>query len=155
MAISHERQPEVADVFGRVFGLGLAAQNHYVDHRCVGGGGGFFQDLVETFGRRRAAAGEADADAFEDIAKGFQFFLRRLVVDPVHAGQGRLFQCLGGGDVGGNHEFLDQFVRIEALADSDAVDGAIGRQIDPPLRHFQFQRIPRRSALEQRLISAV
>ena len=49
------------------------------------------------------------------------------VVDAVHAGPAGLLQALGGGDVGGDHELLDQAMRIEALLalDRDRAAGVV------------------------------
>ena len=50
------------------------------------------------------------------------------------------FQCFGGGDVGLDHELLDQPHRVQTLRRGDARDHAIVADIDLALGQVQFQR---------------
>ena len=68
------------------------------------------------FGEREAV----DADAVEEFAQGYELCRIGLVVDAVHAGLFQPLQLLGRGDIGGDHEFFDEPVAVEALARLDA-----------------------------------
>ena len=52
---------------------------------------------------------------------------RRLVMHAVDQRQRLLLQRLGRGDIGEDHELLDQPVRVQPLGHDDAIDGAIWR----------------------------
>ena len=67
----------------------------------------------------------------------------------------RLLQSFGGGDVGGDHELLDQFVGIQALPVGDGFDTAVLGQPDDPFRHLQFEDAARFAILEQCLICPI
>ena len=68
--------------------------------------------------------------------------LRRIgrVVDAVHAGLPQPLQRLGRGDIGGDHELLDQPVAVEPLARLDAGDPAGRIEQDAPLGQIELER---------------
>ena len=64
-------------------------------------------------------------------------------MDAVDQRRARLLQRLGGGDVGEDHELLDQPVRVEALRHEHAVDRAVGLEQDLALRQVERERLAR------------
>ena len=51
-------------------------------------------------------------------------------------------QFLGRGDIGQDHQFLDQTMRVEAFAEIDRLDAPVRGQFDPAFRQVQVQRLP-------------
>ena len=118
----------MADI-GRVIDrLGLGAQHHVVHHRFMRLALGGRQDAVEGAGLDHLALGEVDVEGAQEVGKGEQLFLRGRVVHPVDQRRARLFQRLGGGDIGQHHEFLDQLHGFQPLAIGDGGDLAVGAQ---------------------------
>ncbi len=66
-----------------------------------------------------------------------------------------LLQRLGGGDVGENHELLDQPVRVESLGHDDAVDGAVRLEQDLSLGQVEVERIALVAGALHRVIGGV
>ncbi len=158
MRVAPEREAEMADILRAVERLRLAAQDELVDHRGVGRAGGLLQQAVEVARSHRLPLGEAQADALqplEKLAQGLELGRVRRIVDAVHAGLVQFFQRLGGGDVGGDHEFFNQLVAVETLAPLDARDMALGIQDDAALREIEVECAALGPRLAERRESAV
>src|SRR6185312_2170485 len=80
------------------------------------------------------------ADAVEEFAQRRELRRVRTVMHPVHAGTLQALQLLGRRDIGGDHEFLDQAMAVEALARLDARDPTSGGEQDPPFRQVEVER---------------
>ena len=116
VGVAPEREAEVADVRRVVLRLRLGAQHHLVDHLALRQVLGLVENAHEVARLQHLALGELDADGLEGGAQGFELFERGLVVDAVDHRFVRGFERLGGGDVGEDHELLDQLVAVEAFA---------------------------------------
>ena len=68
VGVASERQPEVADVPGCVFGLRLGAQDDLIDDVGVRRPGGFLQDAVEVARLDDLSLGQLEAEACEEGA---------------------------------------------------------------------------------------
>ena len=64
-------------------------------------------------------------------------------------------QRLGRRDIGEDHEFLDQPMRVEALRDDDAIERAVGLQQDLSLRQIEIERAACVARLLHRAIGGV
>ena len=78
-----------------------------------------------------------------------EFFRRRRRVHAVHAGLVQAFEFFCGGDVGEDHELLDQPVAVEPRAGRDAGYLALVVQGHLALRQVQVERAARGACLEQ------
>ncbi len=81
--------------------------------------------------------------------------LRRLVMHAVDQRYTRFFQRFGGGDIGEDHEFLDQPVRFQPFGADDAIDGAVGFQQDLALGQVEIERLALVARAHERLVSRV
>ncbi len=113
MGVARQGEAEMADVVGAVGRLALAAQHHLVDQRRLLRAGDALQHAVEVARVQLVARRQADAHAVQDGAQRFELLLRGRRVDAVHAGAVQPLQLLGRGDVGEDHELLDQPVAVE------------------------------------------
>ena len=84
----------------------------------------------ELPGAHHLAARQLEPEGREEVAQRLQLGRVRRGMDAVHAGRAPGFERFRRGDVGGDHEFLDQAVRIEPLARADLGHLAVG---DPHL----------------------
>ena len=144
MAVARQVQAEVAEVLRRVVGLGHRAQHAHVDHLGVLGAGDAVEQAVEVGGLEHLALGEGQADGSDDLAQRLELLGVRLLVDAVEQVDALRFQRLGGGDVGEDHEVLDDPVGVEAVAEGDRQDLALVGEDDPALGQVEVERRPHR-----------
>ena len=71
------------------------------------------------------------------VAQGLQLVLRRFLVHPEELRHLLGNQRLGRGDIGEDHEFLDQPVRIQPVAEVDRLHLALFAELDAPLRQVE------------------
>jgi len=141
MRVAAQIEPEMAVVLGRVLGLRLTAQHHLVDELLVLGAAHARQDAVEIGRPHRLTLGELDVERRHELAQRLDLFRRWLVVHAIDQRHAGALQRLGRRDVGENHEFLDQPVRVEAWRSDDAVDRAVGLQNDLALWQVEIERL--------------
>ena len=141
MRVAAQVQAEMAVILGGIFGLGLRAQHHFVHQRFGIMALDLRQHAIEQRGPQRAALGERQIERLQEFLQVVNLLQRRFVVHPVDQRQRLLFQHFGRCDVGEDHEFLDQFMRIEPLRHDHAIDGAIGLQQDLALGNVEIERI--------------
>ena len=100
------------------------------------------QDAVEPHpaAARRLSASEMSS-VFRNSRSALNFLQRRFVVHAIDQRHARLLAGFGGGDIGEDHEFLDQPVRVEPLRHDHAIDGAVGFQQDLALGKVEIERI--------------
>ena len=135
--VAAEREAEVARVLGPVIGLRLAAQHRFHDLRLLGLVGDVLEHAVEQAGRDHLAEREAVAEGRHVFLERDQLLAARRLVDAVDHRRGLGLQCLGRGDVGGDHEVLDHAVRVEPLAHADLGDLAL--VVEPHLAFGQLE----------------
>jgi hypothetical protein len=128
-------------VLGGVFGLRLGAQHDLVDEEAVLRVADAFEDAIEKRGFERPLLWQFQSDRRQNLAERPHLLERGLVVNPVDQVGARLLQSLGGSDVGEDHEFLDQPVRVETLGHEDAVDGAVVLEKDLALGEIEKERL--------------
>ena len=83
------------------------------------------QDAVEAGGGDGLALAPAHLDGGQEVGERGDLFVAGLVVDAVDLRAVLLLQRLGGADIGLDHEFFDELVRIEPLAPLHAGDFAV------------------------------
>ena len=122
MRVTAERQPEMADVRGRIDRLHLRAQHLRHD---LGTFGPLFderQDAVEGLRLHDLAQRERQVERLEIFLERDHLLAARRIVDAVHHRRLLLLERARGRDVGGDHIILDQPVRVEPLARRDRGD---------------------------------
>ena len=152
MRVAPQVEPEVAVVLGGVFGLGLRAQHHLVDELFGLVALHLRQHAVEHGRPQRAALCERHVERAQEFLEVVDLLHGRLVMHAIDQRQRLLLQHLGGGDIGEDHELLDQPVRVEPRRNHDAIDGAVRLQDDLAFRQIEIERIARvAGALHQRI----
>ena len=126
---------------GEYIGLALRAQHHLVDQPLIVVAAHAVEDAVELGGPHLRAARQRHAERLQEFAQRFLLGQRRRVVDAVDQRLLLRLQRLGGGDVGLDHELLDQLVGVEALGHDDAVDRAVRLQQDLALGQVELERL--------------
>ncbi len=127
------------EILGVVVGLLHRPQRRDVDELVEIGAFGGGQQPVQVGGLQHLALGQRQARRLGHIAQRIEFQRRGFFVD---AEQERAFQAdqfFGGGDIGEDHEFLDQPVRVEAVAERDRGDFALGRELDAAFGQVEVQ----------------
>ena len=85
----------------------------------------------------------------QEVAQRCELLLRRRRVHAVHAGLVQPFQFLRRGDVGQDHELLDQPVAVEPRPRCDAGHLAVPVQHHLALRQVEIERAARGAGREQ------
>ena len=141
VAVARQVEAEVAEVLRGVVGLGHGAQDGDVDHLGVLGAGDAVEQAVELGGLQHLALGQRQADGVDDGAQRLELLRGGLLVDAVEEAELLRLERLGGGDVGEDHEVLDQPVGVEALAEGDGEDLALVGEDDAALGEVEVQRL--------------
>ena len=119
VGVAAQVEAEVPIIFMGVLGLRLGAKNDFVDKPLGGLALRARKNTIEVRGAHMLALGELDPQRRQELAELAELLHRWRVVGAVDQRRKLGFQRLGGGDVGQNHEFLDQPMRIEPLGPSD------------------------------------
>src|SRR6185295_391625 len=83
---------------------------------------GTLEHAVEITGLQRAETRQLEPEALEKLPQRSKLLLRRSVVHPVDNGRAFDLERLGGGDIGLDHELLDQPMGVETRGHDDALD---------------------------------
>ena len=158
--IAPQIQAEMADVLRGIFGLALRAQHHLVDEMRVLRSRDAVEDRIELRCAQRPLLRQPDVEGTQELPQGDDLLDRRLVVDAVHERRLPGFERLRGGDIGEDHELLDQPVGVEPLRHHDAIDRAVratagscarecrDREVRAPRAPDEAMRRPHRAASE-------
>ena len=125
VGVSLIRQAKVADVVRAVHRLLQAAQQHGLQHGGVRARLDLVHQLGVVLGGRRIAAGQGQAGQLQKAVQDFQFFRGGAFVHAVQARMGVLEQEIRRADVGGQHAFFDQPMRVVAGDRHNALDFAL------------------------------
>ena len=98
------------------------------------------EDAVELARLHQPGFGQVDAERRQELGERLDLFLARRVVDAVEQRRFRRLQRLRGGDIGLDHEFLDQPVRVEPLRRDDAGHAAHLVEDDLALGQVEIER---------------
>ena len=115
MCVAAQIEAEMAKIARPVLGLGLGAQNDFVQNFLVLGADRLGQDAVELPWTIEARLRGVDVDAGQKFAQRDEFLGGRRVVHPVDQGRFLGFEGFRRGDIRLDHEFFDEPVRVEAL----------------------------------------
>ena len=155
MGVILQGQPEMAKILRRVIGLRHAAQGRdvqqFVEFRPLRLG----QQPVQMRGLQHLPLGKGKARRLRHFAQRLQLFGAGLFM---HAEQQRPLQpdqFFCGGDIGEDHAFLDQPVRIEPFAEGDRQHLARVAQDDLAFRQIQIQRLADGPPAFQHLITGI
>ena len=140
VGVAAQIEAEMAEIFRRIFGLRLGAQHDFVDQPFDVAAFDARQNAVEAVRPQRAALRQRNIERAQELAQRVELFRRRLVVHAIDQRHIAALAGLGGGDIGEDHEFLDQPVRFEPLRHDHAIDGAVGFEHDLAFRDVEIER---------------
>ena len=155
MRVRFERETEVAEVLGRVVGLGHGPERRHVDLLGMVRVGSSVQEIVQVRGFEDLAFGQSQTCGFRCFAQGGEFVRVGFFVDPE---QERLFlldKGFGGCNVGEDHEFLDQFVSVETIFEGHRGDVASVVQNDPAFGQVEVEGLARGAGFQKGVIGRV
>ena len=155
MRVLAERQPEVTDVLRLVRRLRQRADDHALEHRGVGAALHLLQELGQTLRVERALGVEQQATGREETLELENPFLVRLRVHPVEPGHLVALQESRSFDVGGDHAFLDQPVRVVARVALELGDAAVRPDEHLDLGRLEVERPALLAPLPQRPVDLV
>ena len=112
----------MAVILRRIFRLRLRAQHHLVDQRLVILAADLAEHAIEQRRAQRAGFRKRQIERLQEFLEVMNLLLGRFVVHPIDKRQRLLFKHFGRGDVGEDHEFLDQPVRVEPFGHDDTID---------------------------------
>ncbi len=95
-------------------------------------------------GLKHLSLGQREAGRLRHFAERVELLGRGLLVHAEQQGTAALDQFLRRGDIGEDHELLDELVRVQPVPEGDGGDAAVFRQDDPPLRQVEVQRLTAR-----------
>ena len=98
------------------------------------------EDAVELRGLQLAGLGQLQIERGEESRERLELLLRGRVVDAVDQRRALRLERLGRGDIGCDHELLDQAVRIEPGGLDDAPDAAFVVEQDLALGQVEVER---------------
>ena len=96
-----------------------------------------------------------DPKALQKLAKAFELHRIGLVMDPVHAGRGLVFQRFGGRDIGHDHELFDQPMGIQPVRATDVGRSTLLVEDDAELREVEVECASSPPRVEQRIKGAI
>ncbi len=150
-----ERQPEMPEVVGAVFGLRLRPQHHLVDLLRPLGAGDLGQHAVQVGRADLAGRFQRDVQRRQEVPQRVQPLGRRRRVHPVHAGLAQPLQLLRRGDVGQHHELLDQPVAVPPRPRRDRRHPSLRGQRHAPLGQVEVERAAPGARRQQGRVGAV
>ena len=147
-----EREAEVADIGLLIHGLGERADHQTLEHQPIGPRRQPLHQLAKLAGRRLLRERRAHLQCIQDLLQFGDALVLGLTVNAVQAARLREAQGHRRLDIGGNHAFLDQAVRVVAHHRIEALDRAVAA--DPRL-DFAAAKIERAARVARRLQRAV
>ena len=141
MRVAAQVQPEMAIVLVAVLGLRLGAQHHLVDQRLDRLPAHAAQYAVEMGGADAVAPGELDADGAQELDEIVELLHARRIMSAIEQRRMRGLQSFGGGDIGEDHEFLDQPMRLQPLGPPDADEASLLVENELALRQIEIERV--------------
>ena len=133
-------EPEVAAIFWRIHGLLERAQHHHLQQGRIGALLDLLQHLGVVLRGGLVAAGQLDAEPGEELAQRRDFLRRRWLMHAVERGMFVFGKELGGADVGCQHAFFDEAVRVGAHLGHDARDLAVLVELNARLHRLEVDR---------------
>ena len=153
MGVATQIEAEMAQIIRAVFGLRLRTQDDFVNQFGKFPVLGPLEDAVELAGLHQPGLGHVDAERRQEFGEGLDLLFARRVVDAVEQRRFHRLQRFGGGDIGLDHEFFDQPVRVEPFGRDDARHAPEIVEDDLALGQVEFERPAFLARLMQCLIS--
>ena len=141
MGVAAQVEAEMAVVLVAVFGLRLGAQHHLVDQSLDRLAAHAAEDAVEMRRAHALALGQLDADGAQELDQVVELLDARRVMGAIDQRRMRGFERLGGGDIGEDHELLDQPVRFEPLRPAHVLEASLGVEDELALGQIEIERI--------------
>ena len=155
MRVGSQGEPEMPEVLRAVIGLRHRAQRGHRDQLGQLGLRRVVQQSVERRRPQHLPLRQREAGGLGRLAQRFDLVRARLLMDAVEERRPQAFQLLRGGNVGEDHAFLDQPVRVEPVLERDGRDLARIGQHDPALRQVEVERLALLSRAFQRIVRGV
>ena len=155
MGVFRQRESEVADVERLVKRLRQRADDRVLENARVWPSRDSGQHLLKPRGLQVAADLEVHAAHRKEPLELLDSFLVRLSVDAEERGQLALLEKARGLDVGRDHAFLDQAVRVVARIRADVGDLTRGIDEDLDLGRLEVEGAAAHSLLAERLVDLV
>ena len=127
-------------ILGGIFRLRLRAQHHFVDEILGRLAFDAREHGIELFRAQRAAARERNFERVQELAQRFHAFARGFVMHAIDQRRAGALQRFRRRDIGEDHEFLDQPVRVEPLRNDHAIQRAVGLEQDFSLGQIEIER---------------
>ena len=102
---------------------------------------GLGQQAVEALGARRFAFGPGHLQGAEKVGQVLHLLHTGRVVHAIDQRRAPLLERLGSADIGLDHHFFDQLMRLERFARLDGCDLAVLTDDDLPLQAVDIQRL--------------
>ncbi len=135
---------------GAVTRLHLGAEQLLHDFRAARQISDPLDDAVEGARLDHLPERELEIEGREIVLQRDQLLAARRFVDAVHDRRLLRLQRAGGGDVGGDHEVLDQAVRLEPVARGDRGDAALLVEHHAALGNVELERFALVPGCEER-----
>ncbi len=87
------------------------------------------------------ALGQFDADGAEELDQVVELLDARRVMGAIDERRMRGFERLGGGDIGEDHEFLDQPMRFQPLRPSHVLEPPLAVENELALGQVEIERV--------------
>src|SRR5271165_932962 len=99
------------------------------------------QHAVEMGGANAIAPGELDADGAQELDEIVELLHAWRVMSAIDQRRMRGLQSFGGGDIGENHEFLNQPMRLQPLRPTHARQASLIVENEFALRQIEIERV--------------
>ena len=155
MRILLERKAEVADIRLLIDGLRQRTNHQSLEQNTVGPRDQPLHQLAKLARGRLLGKCRAHLQRIQDLLQFGHPLLFGLAVNPVQASCLRETQCDRRFDVGGDHAFLDQSMRIVARHRKKSFDGAVAADARLYLAAAKIQRAARVTRALQRAVHGI
>ncbi|ODS03502.1 hypothetical protein AUC71_09280 [Methyloceanibacter marginalis] len=142
MGVAPQVETEMPEILRAVFGLGLAAQDHFADELRGGRGPGLRENAIELSRLERAGLGQVHADGRKELAQRHELLLRGCVMHAIDQRRALGFERLGRGYVRLDHELFDEAMGVEPGRGRDGADLSLVVEQDLTLRQIEVERSP-------------
>src|SRR5579872_1792169 len=99
------------------------------------------QDAVEMRRAHPLALRELHADGAQELDQILELLRARRIVSTIKERRVCVFERLGGGDIGEDHELLDQPMRLEPLGPKHVLEPPLGVENKLALRQIEIERV--------------
>ena len=155
VGIVFQRQPEVADVVRAVHCLIETAQHNGLYQVPIRALSHLLQHLGIVFGLRLFTTWQGQAEIFEEGTQVGELFLLWCIVDAEQRRDLVLLEKFRGTNIGGDHAFLDQLMRVIPLQGHDAFDLFFGTELNHRFGSIEVDGATRTTTFQKSVIEII